>query len=76
MNDSWVSIGLIVYFVVGSTFLLVAPRDYLVSRIRSQRPAWAERFCIQFVVVGRIVFVIFTLIFTFTFLKQHLGGAR
>jgi hypothetical protein len=76
MNDSWVSVGLIVYFIAGSTFLLVAPRDYLVSRIQSQRPSWAEGFCIRFVVVGRIIFVIFSLIFTFSFLRQHLGSAR
>jgi hypothetical protein len=76
MNDSWVSVGLIVYFIAGSTFLLIAPRDLLVSWIQSQRPYWAERSCIEFVVVGRIVSVIFTLIFTFSFLRQHLGGAR
>jgi hypothetical protein len=76
MNDSWVSIGLIVYFIAGSTFLLVPPREDLVSRIQTQRPTWTEGFCIQFVAVLRIVFAIFTLIFTFSFLKRHLGGAR
>jgi len=76
MNDWWVSAGLMVYFIACSTFLLVVRRDYLVARIQAQRPSWTEAFCNQFVVVGRIVFVIFTLIFTFSFLSQHFGETR
>jgi len=76
MSDSWVHAGLIVYFIAGSTFLLAARKNYLVARIRAQRPTWTEQFCNQSVVVGRIAFVIFTLIITLSFFKQYLGGSR
>jgi len=76
MNNSWVSIGLMVYFIAGSVYLLVSPKTMLIAQLKQQRPSWAEEMCIRFVVAGRIIFVIFTVDYTFLFIKQYLVGAK
>jgi hypothetical protein len=76
MNDSWVSIALIVYFFAGSAYLLIASKNALVAKVKEQRPSWAEEMCVRFVTAGRIIFVTFTLVYTFFFLKQHLVGTK
>jgi hypothetical protein len=39
MNNSWVSIGLMIYFIAGSVYLLAAPKAVLIAQLKQQRPS-------------------------------------
>jgi hypothetical protein len=66
-----------VYFIAGSVYLLVSPKTILIAQLKKQqRPSWAEEMYVRFVVAGRIIFVIFTVGYTFLFIKKYLVSAK
>jgi hypothetical protein len=76
MNSSRVRIGLMLYFIAGSVYLLMSPKAMLIAQLKRQRPSWVEEMCIRFVGTGRIIFVVFTMAYTFLFIKQDCVGTQ
>jgi hypothetical protein len=74
MSDLGINIMFEIYFLAGTTYLFLSPKDRQLARLRAARPEWNEDFVRQFFIVSRLAMVGATVFFTYRLLQSVRGG--